>query len=30
LAEAVSIKEWFDMIVELPEEYRGLFPPHLA
>lgn len=25
LAEAVSIKEWFDVIVELPEEYHGLF-----
>ena len=30
LAEAVSIKEWFDVIVELPEEYHGLFPPRLA
>ncbi len=30
LAEAVSIKEWLDVIVELPEEYHGLFPPRLA
>ena len=30
LAEAVSIKEWFDVIVGLPEEYHGLFPPRLA
>jgi len=30
LAEAVSIKEWYDVIVELPEEYHGLFPPRLA
>jgi uncharacterized protein (DUF2267 family) len=30
LAEAVSIKEWFDVIVELPEEYHGLFPPRSA
>lgn len=27
LAEAVSSKEWFDVIVELPEDYHGLFPP---
>lgn len=26
LAEAVSAKEWFDVIVELPEDYRGLVP----
>ena len=26
LAEAVSSKEWFDVTVELPEEYRGLIP----
>ncbi len=26
LAEAVSSKEWFDVIVELPEDYRGLIP----
>jgi uncharacterized protein (DUF2267 family) len=30
LAGAVSIKEWFDVIVELPEEYHGLIPPHSA
>jgi uncharacterized protein (DUF2267 family) len=27
LAEAVSAKEWFDVTVELPEDYRGLVPP---
>ena len=26
LAEAVSAKEWFDVIVQLPEDYRGLIP----
>jgi uncharacterized protein (DUF2267 family) len=30
LAEAVSTKEWFDVIVELPEEYRGLIPTRSA
>ena len=30
LAEAVSIKEWCDVIVEPPEEYHGLSPPRLA
>jgi uncharacterized protein (DUF2267 family) len=26
LAEAVSQKEWYDVAVELPTEYRGLLP----
>ena len=26
LAEAVTTEEWFDITVELPEEYRGLIP----
>jgi uncharacterized protein (DUF2267 family) len=30
LAEAVSSKEWFDVTVELPEEYRGLIPASSA
>ena len=30
LAEAVSAKEWFDVIVELPGDYRGLIPARSA
>jgi uncharacterized protein (DUF2267 family) len=30
LAEAVDSKEWFDVMVELPVEYRGLVPERAA
>jgi uncharacterized protein (DUF2267 family) len=30
LAEAVSAEEWFDVTVELPEDYRGLIPARSA
>jgi len=30
LAEAVSRKEWFDIVVELPEDHRPLMPAGLA
>lgn len=30
LAEAVSTREWFDVIAELPEDYRGVLPALLA
>jgi uncharacterized protein (DUF2267 family) len=30
LAEAISREEWFDVIVELPEDYRGLIPASSA
>ena len=30
LAEAVSTEEWLDVIVELPDDYRGLIPTPTA
>jgi len=30
LAEAVDAKEWFDVTVELPADYRGLIPARSA
>jgi len=30
LAEAVSTEEWLDVIVELPDDYRGLIPTPIA
>ena len=30
LSEAVSRKEWFDIVVELPEDYRPLMPAGIA
>ena len=30
LSEAVSRKEWFDIVVELPEDYRPLTPAGIA
>jgi hypothetical protein len=30
LAEAVGTKEWFDVVVELPEDYHGLIPARYA
>jgi uncharacterized protein (DUF2267 family) len=30
LAEAVSRKEWFDIVVELPEDHRPLMPAGIA
>lgn len=30
LAEAVSRKEWFDIVVELPEDFRPLMPAGIA
>jgi uncharacterized protein (DUF2267 family) len=29
LATAVDSKEWFDVLVELPEDYHRLIPPRL-
>jgi uncharacterized protein (DUF2267 family) len=30
LAEAVSRKEWFDIVVELPQDHRPLMPAGIA
>jgi uncharacterized protein (DUF2267 family) len=30
LSEAVSRKEWFDIVVELPEDHRPLMPAGVA
>jgi hypothetical protein len=30
LSEAVSRKEWFDIVVELPEDCRPLMPTGIA
>ena len=30
LSEAVSRKEWFDIVVELPEDHRPLMPAGIA